>query len=89
VHDTDTTNLPRISTGLLGFWFGPAGVLEATLSIRLLIFLRSHGGSQTGKLDCEDSKTPLQLDETKTNEVRYTYRITWQVSFVWSLACTK
>jgi transmembrane 9 superfamily protein 2/4 len=41
----------------------------------------SVGEPQDGELTCGEEKSkPLQLDETQTNTVRYTYRISWQVS---------
>lgn len=47
-------------------------------------FTSSRGGLQedTDRLDCDAQVQPLLLSETQTTTVRYTYRITWDVSTI-------
>lgn len=68
----------------LAFWCGHQGTVEALLPPRLSLDLAlcdSVGGSQEGSADCEyENAPPLILSETSPNTVRYTYRVTWNVS---------
>lgn len=44
--------------------------------------LHSRGGPQADdRPDCDSDVAPLQLSETQQTTVRYTYRVTWNVSF--------
>ena len=40
----------------------------------------SRGGSQDSLLDCDSRVPPLILSETEENQVRYSYRVMWNVS---------
>lgn len=46
--------------------------------------LSSRGGPQedTDRLDCDAHVQPLLLSDTQTTTVRYTYRVTWDVSVI-------
>jgi hypothetical protein len=62
-------------------WFGRQGIWFLHLTeMRSLLMLLSIGGDQDATPHCEDNSDPLFLSETKTNTIRYTYRVTWNAS---------
>jgi hypothetical protein len=47
----------------------------------LCLFVFSIGGTQTETPNCEfNEETPLILNESQSQAIRYTYRVTWNVS---------
>jgi transmembrane 9 superfamily member 2/4 len=46
----------------------------------MLTWTNSVGGSQDATPYCESDRGPWLLSESQKNRVRYTYRVTWNVS---------
>lgn len=47
----------------------------------------SRGGDQEADTDCRDEHSPLILDESRPQTIRYTYRVSWNVSDISVFAC--
>jgi hypothetical protein len=63
------------------FWFGQQGIFTLSCCGLRIHQNFSIGGHDDGASLCDSERNlPLTLSEDSANEVRYTYRVTWEVS---------